>query len=420
MTELLKPTNGTNADYANRVGALIDLVNRRTEEFVSVTDFGATGDGSTDDTDAIQEAAATGQHVWFPPGTYKITDAITVSTHGQVFAGSGMEESIINFTGASTKCFVGSGTFIRMHIRDLYLLGGAGTSHAIDTSAGLLYTSTFENLWINSVGKCLYAPDEFNNLYKNVQFSSSADHGLEVSGSNTTTFLNCYAHTFAALKYPYRIYGQALMISCNGVDSGDYIVLAGSAIGFGDAADIQYRLTCINCNFEDFKKNAIQLRYNGTFIEQNCGFVPPAVATSATYDCCVYIEYCDILCLFQGGFVASKGAARNKQAEIYSEAGQAPMCFNFAASWDNATTLSSIPNMTTTIAEYARYALAVKDVKATGSVYVANYLEGDEIVDPAAPTANKGRAYFRDNGAGKTQFVVRFPTGAVQVIATEP
>jgi hypothetical protein len=40
--------------------------------------------------------------------------------------------------------------------------------------------------------------------------------------------------------------------------------------------------------------------------------------------------------------------------------------------------------------------------------------------DPAAPSANKARLYTKDNGAGKTQLVVRFPTGAVQVIATEP
>lgn len=51
---------------------------------------------------------------------------------------------------------------------------------------------------------------------------------------------------------------------------------------------------------------------------------------------------------------------------------------------------------------------------------LAGYIEGVEISDPSAPATNYGRLYFRDNGAGKTQLVVRFPTGAVQVIATEP
>lgn len=40
--------------------------------------------------------------------------------------------------------------------------------------------------------------------------------------------------------------------------------------------------------------------------------------------------------------------------------------------------------------------------------------------DPAAPAANEALLYTRDNGAGKTQLVVRFNTGAIQVIATEP
>jgi hypothetical protein len=51
---------------------------------------------------------------------------------------------------------------------------------------------------------------------------------------------------------------------------------------------------------------------------------------------------------------------------------------------------------------------------------LANFMEWDEIADAAAPASNKARLYARDNGAGKTQLVVRFPTGAVQVLATEP
>lgn len=44
----------------------------------------------------------------------------------------------------------------------------------------------------------------------------------------------------------------------------------------------------------------------------------------------------------------------------------------------------------------------------------------EEQVDPPAPAANTGYVYMRDNGAGKTQMCVKFNTGAVQVIATQP
>lgn len=43
-----------------------------------------------------------------------------------------------------------------------------------------------------------------------------------------------------------------------------------------------------------------------------------------------------------------------------------------------------------------------------------------EIADPGAGAANTGRIYVRDNGSGKTQLAVRFATGSVQVLATEP
>lgn len=56
---------------------------------------------------------------------------------------------------------------------------------------------------------------------------------------------------------------------------------------------------------------------------------------------------------------------------------------------------------------------------AGGTTYT-DRLMGTEVSDPPAPAVNTGILYFRDNGAGKTQLVVRFPTGAIQVVATEP
>ena len=59
---------------------------------VSVVDYGATGDGSTDDTTAIQNAidASGGVPVYFPAGTYKITSALTLDSVGEhlVFLGT--------------------------------------------------------------------------------------------------------------------------------------------------------------------------------------------------------------------------------------------------------------------------------------------------------------------------------------------
>ena len=66
----------------------------------------------------------------------------------------------------------------------------------------------------------------------------------------------------------------------------------------------------------------------------------------------------------------------------------------------------------TTANDYAGYFL--------GKVGVSSHVELSEIADPAAAAANSLRLFARDNGSGKTQLCVRFPSGSIQVLATEP
>ena len=56
----------------------------------------------------------------------------------------------------------------------------------------------------------------------------------------------------------------------------------------------------------------------------------------------------------------------------------------------------------------------------TGKVYSTQFYELSEIGTPAAPAPNRARLFVKDNGAGKTQLCVRFNSGAVQIIATQP
>jgi hypothetical protein len=56
-----------------------------------------------------------------------------------------------------------------------------------------------------------------------------------------------------------------------------------------------------------------------------------------------------------------------------------------------------------------------------GTESISEFVEFTERAsDPAAPAANGARLFAKDNGAGKTQLAVRFATGAVQIVATEP
>lgn len=51
---------------------------------------------------------------------------------------------------------------------------------------------------------------------------------------------------------------------------------------------------------------------------------------------------------------------------------------------------------------------------------LTEFIDITEMSTPAAPAANVARLFIRDNGSAKTQLCVRFNTGAVQVLSTEP
>lgn len=64
---------------------------------------------------------------------------------------------------------------------------------------------------------------------------------------------------------------------------------------------------------------------------------------------------------------------------------------------------------------------ATNALRMNGNTGGSSFLEGiEQSPDPTAPAVNRGRLFFKDNGAGKTQLAVRFNTGATIIIATEP
>lgn len=59
-------------------------------------------------------------------------------------------------------------------------------------------------------------------------------------------------------------------------------------------------------------------------------------------------------------------------------------------------------------------------LQVAGAIYTDTGLYGVEVTAPSAPDANSFRLYAQDNGAGKTQLMVLFATGAAQQIAIQP
>lgn len=64
---------------------------------LSVKEFGAVGNGSTDDTASVQlainAASVSGGVVYFPPGTYRITDTLNITSSGVTLEGAGPSAS---------------------------------------------------------------------------------------------------------------------------------------------------------------------------------------------------------------------------------------------------------------------------------------------------------------------------------------
>ena len=107
------PSNANNVEYDPPLtGALTSgyTVENKLAQTVSVMDFGAVGDGVTDDTVAIQNAldsVANGGGLFIPAGTYRITQKIvlSISTNTSVSIFGEGSKSVISSSGFNTEAF---------------------------------------------------------------------------------------------------------------------------------------------------------------------------------------------------------------------------------------------------------------------------------------------------------------------------
>ena len=102
QTQSAGATDASQVSYTPAgTGAVATTVQAKLRESVSVLDFGADPTGVADSTDEIQAALTTGQSVFFPDGTYKVTGTLTYNSY--VF-GNNPRNVVINYTGTG-YCF---------------------------------------------------------------------------------------------------------------------------------------------------------------------------------------------------------------------------------------------------------------------------------------------------------------------------
>ena len=159
-------------------GAVATTVQSKLRETSSVKDFGATGDGVTDDSAAIQaaiDATPAGGSLYIPRGTYVINTGLTIgraiTLQGAGCSGTG--GSRLKYTGnANALSFTGGGASTGARFLNFAI---EGTSSA---NNGLYIYNAFNNITVQNV----YISD----------FSKTSANAVYLEDAWDITFFGCY------------------------------------------------------------------------------------------------------------------------------------------------------------------------------------------------------------------------------------
>jgi len=137
----------TNISYQYpATGSVVRTTSSKLSDFLNVRDFGAVGDGTTDDTVAVQAAvtaAGVGGRVYFPTGTYLVSGTINCLANQQLI-GNGVNNTIIRrFANyGNTFNFVNAGS---ANIRQMWFYHGVMPDTGFTTLTNLATTGAHIN-----------------------------------------------------------------------------------------------------------------------------------------------------------------------------------------------------------------------------------------------------------------------------------
>ena len=151
---VLEADSGSVSFTQSGTGATASTVEAKLQESVSVKDFGAVGDGVTDDTSAIQLALDSGvKYIKLPAGTYKTTSALDIPD-GMFLIGDHPFTTIIEATGITGSAIKVNGTtspddsFEHVYLHGFTLDGNASSANAGDSGIDIFKTTRTKLSWL--------------------------------------------------------------------------------------------------------------------------------------------------------------------------------------------------------------------------------------------------------------------------------
>ena len=168
----------------------------------NVMDYGAYGDGTTDDTDAIQAAidaagAAGGGEVYIPEGTFRFGTALTVDSDNVTIRGAGMNASILYADTTSNPSGIVIDEASHCTVRDLQVKGvvatGAGERSGIIVRGGSYNTVAYckvdscddRGIALHYESDDDYSRGSFNRAIYNIVSRTTEGTAIEVMRSDS-------------------------------------------------------------------------------------------------------------------------------------------------------------------------------------------------------------------------------------------
>jgi len=220
-------------------GAINRLITAKLAETVSALDFGATGDGVTDDTAAIQAALNTGKEVRLPAGTYKVS-TLTFTGNGQGLVGESPVNTIISSTASGTGATAiknSDQTVTRLfcYLKNIQVNTSAlPVGYAIDWKS--MQFGRIENVWVFGGGvgcegiRLMSIWPSTECTYNNIRDCYIGNIGKGISfgdGANTNTLVGNRIQPLAT-GYGYFLSGTAAFRVSNNTILGGGVEYAGA------------------------------------------------------------------------------------------------------------------------------------------------------------------------------------------------